>query len=82
MKQLIDLLKKHPTFARLILVIVVGAILIWSLGTDTSHGHTWAERAIPAFWSFFGFISCLVLIYFARWFSRSGIGKGDDYYDG
>ncbi|THB78574.1 MAG: hypothetical protein D6B25_03750 [Desulfobulbaceae bacterium] len=80
MKQLIDFFKDHPTLARLIFFGTIGGVVIWSLTTDTSHGHSWVEKHIPAFWSIFGFISCLVLIFFARWFSDSGIRKGDDYY--
>jgi len=39
------------------------------------------EAHIPGFWSIFGVLSCFVLIYFARWFGKSGIMTREDYYD-
>jgi hypothetical protein len=81
MIQLIEYLKNRPTAARLIFVLTVAVIIVWSLTVDTSHGHSWFEHYIPAFWSLFGIVSAVVLIFVARWYGRAGIEQEQDYYD-
>jgi hypothetical protein len=56
-------------------------IVIWSLTVDTSHAHTWAEKMIPGFWSFFGLSSCAVIIIVSRLLGKTGIMTREDYYD-
>ena len=81
MIQLIDFIVKRHKQATAVLVGVMIGIFLWSLSVDTSHAHTWAEQYIPGFWSLFGIVSCIVLIFVARWFSSAGISKKEDYYD-
>jgi len=81
MIRIIDYLKERPQAARYLLYVIIGAVVVWSLTVDTSHAHTWAEKYIPGFWSFFGLIASVVLIFFARWLAGAGIGREDDYYD-
>ncbi len=81
MIQFIDFIAKRPKLATAVLVVVMIGIFLWSLSVDTSHAHTWAEKYIPGFWSLFGIVSCIVLIFVARWFSSAGISKEEDYYD-
>lgn len=81
MTQLIDfIIDKRKNVSTFVVVFIIG-IFLWSLSVDTSHAHTWAEKHIPGFWSLFGIISCIILIFVARWFSRAGISRGEDYYD-
>ncbi|MBP8037571.1 MAG: hypothetical protein GX835_06845 [Desulfobulbaceae bacterium] len=47
---------------------------------DNHHAHTWAERHVPFFWSFFGFGAAAVIIGVARWLGRSGIQTGPEVY--
>jgi hypothetical protein len=78
----IDFLKERLQAVKMCCYIAIGVMLVWSVvGVDTHHAHTWMEAYIPGFWSFFGIVSCLVLIYFARWFGKSGIMTREDYYD-
>ena len=78
----IDFLKERLRTVKACSYIAIGLILVWSVtGVDTHHAHTWMEVYIPWFWSIFGVLSCLVLVYFARWFGRSGIMTREDYYD-
>jgi hypothetical protein len=80
--QFIDFLKERMQTVRILFYILVAAMLVWTVvGVDTHHAHTWMEAHIPGFWSIFGILSCLVLIYFARWFGKSGIMTREDYYD-
>jgi len=80
--QFIDFLKTRQNTVRAYCYIGIGIILVWSIaGVDLHHAHTWMEAHIPGFWSIFGVLSCFVLIYFARWFGKSGIMTREDYYD-
>ncbi|PID42260.1 MAG: hypothetical protein CR981_02570 [Proteobacteria bacterium] len=81
MKEMIEYLKKRPQLITTCVMLTGLAILLWSLSVDTAHGHSWLERHIPGFWSLFGIISCIVLIFVARWFSSTGIEREEDYYD-
>lgn len=81
MIQIIDFILERRKKASSVLVVFIIGIFFWSLSVDTSHAHTWAEKHIPGFWSLFGIISCIVLIFVARWFSSAGISRGEDYYD-
>jgi len=81
MIQIIDFILERRKKASSVLVVFIIGIFFWSLSVDTSHAHTWAEKYIPGFWSLFGIVSCLVLIFVARWFSFAGISRGEDYYD-
>jgi len=80
--QIIDYLKERPKTVRVSCYVAVAVMLVWSItAVDTHHAHTWAEMHIPGFWSFFGLGACAVLIFFARWFGKSGIMTREDYYD-
>lgn len=81
MTSLIDYLQKRQRGVRYVFFGAVAVILIGSLLVDTSHGHTWMEKYIPGFWSIFAIVSCIVLIFFARWLAAAGIEREEDYYD-
>ncbi len=81
MIRLIDYLTENKTLVRSLLYGLSAAIVIWSITVDTSHAHTWVEKNIPGFWSIFGFVSAIVLIFVARWYAGSGIEREEDYYD-
>jgi len=46
-------------------------------GHDTSH--FWSS--IPAFYIIFGFVGCVLLIYFAKTMGAKFISRDEDYYD-
>jgi len=80
--QLIDFLKERLQTVRIFFYILVAVMVVWSIvGVDTHHAHTWMEAHIPGFWSLFGILACVFLIFFTRWFGRSGITTREDYYD-
>jgi drug/metabolite transporter (DMT)-like permease len=62
-------------FGLLGLLIVVDALLV-----DKQHAHTAVER-LPAFWSIFGFLGCVLIIIASKWFGHAGIMTREDYYD-
>ena len=81
MIRLLDFLMQKRRGVTIALSVLAAGILLWSITVDTSHAHSWAEKKVPGFWSLFGFISATVLIFFARWFSQSGISREENYYD-
>jgi hypothetical protein len=60
--------------ALLILIDAVPAIV------DKQHAHTSPEH-IPGFWSAFGFVACVLIIFLSKWFGHAGIMTREDYYD-
>lgn len=79
---LIDFLKERLQTVKVGFYIAVAVMVVWSIvGVDTHHAHTWMESHIPGFWSIFSILCCVVFIYFARWFGKSGIMTREDYYD-
>jgi|TARA_B100000315_G_C14595801_1_gene599160 hypothetical protein len=42
--------------------------------------HFFGDK-IPGFWSFFGFIACVVIIVASKWLGKYGLMKDEDYYD-
>ena len=59
-----------------LLAVFAGATLF----EDNHHAHTWVERHVPFFWSFFGFGAAAVIIGVARWLGRYGIKTGPEVY--
>ena len=60
--------------------VLVALALSDALLLDKTKAHTWMEK-IPAFWSLFGFASCVVIIIASKWFGHLGIMTREDYYD-
>jgi len=70
---------------RLKAVIIVSCVLLVMLVlgdyffVDKEHAHTRAEH-IFGFWSAFGFVACVLIIFISKWFGHRGIMKREDYY--
>ena len=62
-------------FGLLALLILLDALLV-----DKEHAHTRLEH-LPAFWSIFGFLGCVLIIIASKWFGHAGIMQREDYYD-
>jgi hypothetical protein len=63
--------------AVLALVVVLDAI---PAVVDKEHAHTGPEHW-PGFWAVFGFVGCVVIILFSKWFGHLGIMTREDYYE-
>ena len=63
--------------AVLALVVVLDAI---PAIVDKEHAHTLPEHW-PGFWAVFGFLGCVVIILFSKWFGHLGIMTREDYYE-
>jgi drug/metabolite transporter (DMT)-like permease len=62
-------------FALLALLILADALLV-----DKEHAHSRLEH-LPAFWSIFGLVGCVLIILGSKWFGHTGIMTREDYYD-
>ena len=61
--------------ALLALLVLFDAILV-----NKEDAHTNAEHW-PAFWSVFGFVACLLIIFVSKWYGHRGIMTREDYYE-
>lgn len=46
---------------------------------DPAHDAWW--NRIPVFFALFGFVGCIVIIFFAKILGKLFLRKGDEYYD-
>ncbi len=60
------------------LLLVVTLILEFTYLADYDS-HWW--NAIPAFYALWGIISCMVIIYVAKFVSNNIVKRSPDYYD-
>ena len=67
----------RSSFGVLALLIVLDAI---PAVVDKHHAHTALER-IPGFWSIFGFVACVLIIFLSKWYGKAGIMTREDRYD-
>ncbi len=81
MTKLIDYLSECCGTVILACFGLLAVTVFLSFYVDKGHAHTWVEQNIPFFWSVFGFVAAVVIIFFARWFGHSGIMTSEDYYD-
>lgn len=64
------------------LLTIAAAVSLWggfALPHDPAHDAWW--NRIPAFFAFFGFLGCLLIIFSAKWVGKLFLRKGEDYYD-
>ena len=81
--RLIEYLRQRlKTVVRLCLVFLAVLILLDAIPAlvDKEPAHTALEHW-PAFWAFFGFLGCIILILLSKWFGHLGIMTREDYYD-
>ncbi len=64
--------------------IVLGLLLAASLGIELTalshHDKHWWNN-IPGFYMIWGFVSCILIIYFSKWLGKYAIFREEDYYD-
>ena len=78
--ELIEFLRRHlkllVRLCWLILVLLVVGDWLW---VDKEHAHTQPEHWF-GFWSAFGFVACVVIIFVSKWYGHRGIMTREDYY--
>ena len=77
---LIEFLRRHH---KAVVWLGVGVLALLVLGdwfcVDKEEAHTPAEHWF-GFWSAFGFVACLVIIFVSKWYGHRGIMRNEDYY--
>ncbi len=59
---------------------ILALVALIDLFVDKHHAHTKVEH-LPAFWSVFGFLACVVIVIASKAFGKAGIMTREDYYD-
>jgi threonine/homoserine/homoserine lactone efflux protein len=65
----------------LCVVVVLSVIAEFIVPHDPGHAEHWWS-VIPAFYAFFGFVGCVVIILFSKALGKWFLQKREDYYDG
>lgn len=79
--QLIEFLRNRlKTVVRICFGLLALLILLDALLVNKEQAHTPIEH-LPAFWSIFGFLGCVVIIIASKWFGHAGIMTRENYYD-
>ena len=79
--KLIEFLRNRlKMMIRLCLGVLALLVLVDVVFLDKEHVHT-APEHWPAFWALFGFVACVLIVIFSKWFGHAGIMTREDYYD-
>jgi hypothetical protein len=81
--RLIEFLRGHlRTVVRIAIAVLIVLVLLDAVPAivDKEHAHTVAEH-IPAFWSVFGLLGCLLLVIVSKTFGHLFVSTREDYYD-
>lgn len=81
MIKIIEYLQAHLKVVIWTCYFLLAGVVVFACIIDRSHAHTAEGRALPFFWSLFGFIAAAIIIGVARWYGHSGIMTREDYYD-
>ena len=78
---LIDMIDKLST--KIVKKIAYGMLVLLILADfiiPRHEIHFFGDK-IPGFWSFFGFISCVLIIVVSKWIGHHWLVRDEDYYD-
>ena len=70
---------KKWIFGVLLLITILSLSAELGIPLDAEHSHWW--NRIPGFFIFFGFLGCLLLIFFAKSLGKYWLTRDEDYYD-
>ena len=65
---------KRIAYGALIILIVVDFII------PRHEIHFFGDK-VPGFWSFFGFIACVLIIIISKWIGHLGLMQDENYYN-
>lgn len=74
--------RRWKLLVRLFLLVLAVLVVIDAIPAlvDKEKAHTTMEL-LPGFWSLYGFISCVVIVYVSKWFGDIGIMRREDFYN-
>jgi uncharacterized membrane protein len=67
-------INRYLVIAATVLAVAGGVFL------PSGEGHGWWD-SVPLFWSLFGFVGCVVIIYVSKWLGTVLLQKKEEYYD-
>jgi multisubunit Na+/H+ antiporter MnhG subunit len=59
---------------------VLALVALADIFVNKEHAHTKLEH-LPAFWSVFGFLACVLIVLLSKAFGHAGIMTREDHYD-
>lgn len=65
---------------RTALYLGIAVTCIAGFAFPNAHPHFWWQK-IPVFDAVFGFIGCVLIIFFAKWIGHQWLTRDEDYYD-
>jgi len=79
--KLIDFFRDRLKLVIRLSYLVLALLVLWdAFLVDKHHAHTAVEK-LPGFWSVFGFVACVLIIFVSKWYGHLGIMTREDYYD-
>ena len=81
--KLIEFLRNRLKTVVLVCYVVLAVVVLLDAIpaiVDKEHAHTSIEHW-PGFWAVFGFLGCVLIIIFSKWFGHAGIMVREDYYE-
>ncbi|MGO8927813.1 MAG: hypothetical protein ACLQU3_13105 [Limisphaerales bacterium] len=79
--KIIEYLRNRLKTVKLVCIAVLVLLAAMDiLFVGNGEAHTAAEH-IPAFWSIFGFVGCVLIIVLSKWYGHLGIMTREDYYE-
>lgn len=78
--RLIEFLRQRLRIVIYVSCGVLALVALIDVFVDKHHAHTKVEH-LPAFWSVFGFIACVLIVLLSKAFGKAGIMTREDYYD-
>ena len=78
--KVIEFLRRHLKLVIRLSLAALVLLVLWDLlCVDKEHAHTRPEHWF-AFWSVFGFVACVLIIFVSKWYGHRGIMRSEDYY--
>lgn len=78
--RLIEFLRQRLRRVIIVSCGVLALVALVDVFVDKHHAHTKVEH-LPAFWSVFGFLACVLIVIASKAFGKAGIMTREDYYD-
>ena len=78
--RLIEFLRARLKTVIYVCMGVLALVALFDVFVDKEHAHTKIEH-LPAFWSVYGFVGCVLIVVLSKAFGHAGIMTREDYYD-
>jgi hypothetical protein len=75
----IQYLRDHLKALKWILYLVMAGAIVFDALIPKHHPHFFGDK-IPAFWSVFGFVCCILLIRIMKGLAHTVLMRKEDYY--